>query len=167
MFWPDVPSGTIVVCRHTWRESPNADRIASVRRFHAPTTGLAGVAGLYAGRSLEAEEQSSVAGLANEDGYKLWLRYAPPVAPTPALRRSAQQIMVEGASPTCRAIRTEMAAALSQMLGAAVPDGSEGLRDGAIVVGTPDNSPAIRSLGWQPLWCLPSAAPRADQRLSR
>jgi alpha-glucuronidase len=112
------------------------------------TTGLAGVAGLCAFGPLGAEEQSP-AGLLNEDGYKLWLRYAPPGAMPAGYRQIIQQLMVEGASPTSKALRIEMAAGLSQMLGGAVPDGAEGLRDGAIVVGTPDNSSAIRGLGWQ------------------
>ena len=113
--------------------------------------GLAGAASLYAARTLgaadlwNAPQQSP---LANEDGYRLWLRYVP-IPGAPAYRRSLGQLLIEGSSPTATVIRREMSAALSSMLGATLPDGSDGLRDGAIVVGTPDNSPAIKGLGWQ------------------
>ncbi len=113
--------------------------------------GLAGAASLYAARTLGAADLWSVpqqSPLANEDGYRLWLRYVP-LPGAPAYRRSLGQLVIEGSSPTATVIRREMSAALSSMLGAALPDASDGLRDGAIVVGTPDNSPAIKGLGWQ------------------
>ena len=118
-------------------------------------SGLAGVAGLYVTRTLGAEAlsdvplQSPTASPANEDGSRLWLRYARPGEAAPSYQRALSQLLIEGSSPTSAAIRREMTAALSGMLGAAVPDASAGLRDGAIVVGTPGNSPAIRGLGWQ------------------
>ena len=113
--------------------------------------GLAGTASLYAARTLGAEDLWSAQQqlpLANEDGYRLWLRYVP-IPGASAYRRSLGQLLIEGSSPTATVIRREMSAALSSMLGATLPDGSDGLRDGAIVVGTPDNSPAIKGLGWQ------------------
>ena len=113
--------------------------------------GLAGAASLYAARTLGAEDLWSAQQqlpLANEDGYRLWLRYVP-IPGASAYRRSLGQLLIEGSSPTATVIRREMSAALSSMLGATLPDGSDGLRDGAIVVGTPDNSPAIKGLGWQ------------------
>ena len=113
--------------------------------------GLAGAASLYAARTLGAADLWNIpqqSPLANEDGYRLWLRYVP-LPGAPAYRRSLGQLVIEGSSPTATVIRREMSAALSSMLGAALPDASDGLRDGAIVVGTPDNSPAIKGLGWQ------------------
>ena len=113
--------------------------------------GLAGAASLYAARTLGAADLWNVpqqSPLANEDGYRLWLRYVP-LRGAPAYRRSLGQLVIEGSSPTATVIRREMSAALSSMLGATLPDASDGLRDGAIVVGTPDNSPAIKGLGWE------------------
>src|SRR6266496_2254060 len=63
-----------------------------------------------------------------EDGSKLWLRYAQSID-------HARPIVVQGKSSTCEIIRTELAAA---RVGG----------DEAIVVGTPENSVLIRSLGW-------------------
>jgi alpha-glucuronidase len=115
------------------------------------TTGLAGVAGLYATRALGASEGAD--GLAQsqrpgEDGYRLWLRYAPPGPSAAGYPRTIRQVLVEGSSPTAKVIRSEMTEALAQLLGAKVPEAS-GVADGGVVIGTPDNSPAIRALGWQ------------------
>ena len=115
------------------------------------TTSLAGVAGLYATRALGAREWTDTgvqSQLAAEDGYRLWLRYAPP-GPTAAAYRSAiRQVIVEGSSPTAKVIRAEVTDALSRLLGAKIPD-TTALADGAVVIGTPESSPAIRGLGWQ------------------
>ena len=46
-------------------------------------------------------------------------------------------------------IRQELTAALSNMLGGPVPAVEQGLTRGALVVGTPANSPAIQGLRWQ------------------
>ena len=129
-----------------WFEGSHAAFTTGVRR-----AGLAGAASLYAARTLGAEDLWSAQQqlpLANEDGYRLWLRYVP-IPGASAYRRSLGQLLIEGSSPTATVIRREMSAALSSMLGATLPDASDGLRDGAIVVGTPDNSPAIKGLGWQ------------------
>src|SRR6059036_3458773 len=67
-------------------------------------------------------------GARGEDGSKLWLRYAQSTD-------HARRIVVQGQSPTCDIIRAELAAA---RVGG----------DEAIIVGTPDNSGLIRSLGW-------------------
>jgi alpha-glucuronidase len=114
--------------------------------------GLAGAAGLCAARTLGAEDAWAVpqqSASANEDGYKLWLRYAPPGDATAGYRRALGPVLAEGPSPTSGVIRRELTTALSSMLGAAASDGSGGLRAGAIVVGTPENAPSIRGLGWQ------------------
>ena len=113
--------------------------------------GLAAAGGLCAGRTLGAESpwnQPQRTALANEDGYKLWLRYTAS-SEAAAYRRALGQLLIEGSSATAMLIRREVSTALSSMLGGVVPDASDGLRDGALVVGTPDNSAAIRGLGWQ------------------
>jgi alpha-glucuronidase len=109
---------------------------------------LAGVAGLYAQR-LAGTSVRAQSTLPDEDGYRLWLRYAPPADAAVAIyRKTLRQVVVEGSSPTAGIVRSELASALTSMLGAAVPADGQALRDGALVVGTPDTSPAIRGLGW-------------------
>jgi alpha-glucuronidase len=111
------------------------------------TTSVAGVAGLYAGRTLDARALWQGAP-ADEDGYKLWLRYAPPGAIAAQYRQTIRQIVVQGTSPTAAIVRKELSDALASMLGAAAPSSATVSVANAIVVGTPDSSPAIRSLGW-------------------
>src|ERR1019366_10172894 len=71
----------------------------SRREFVA--AGLAGAAGLcvggYSTRSNAAEPQAL---LPDEDGYKLWLRYAPPGDAAKNYRKVVQQIRVDGTSVT-------------------------------------------------------------------
>ena len=92
----------------------------SRREFVA--TGLAGAAGLYAGgfemRSFAAEAPAQ---LADEDGYKLWLRYAPPGDMVKSYRQVVRQIQVLGTPPTRGIIRDEMQKATATMFGTAVP----------------------------------------------
>jgi len=61
-------------------------------------------AGGYAINSLAAEPQSP---LPEEDGYRLWLRYAPPGEIAKRYRRIVRRIQVEGTSATCGIIRDE------------------------------------------------------------
>lgn len=113
-------------------------------------SGLAGVAGLYAPRGLHAETAEPLvqAPLPDEDGYRLWLRYAP-AGPTAAeYRRRVRHVLVEGSSPTAGVIRDELGAALDSMLGSAPPIAREALADDAVVLGTPAGSPVIRGLDW-------------------
>jgi alpha-glucuronidase len=106
------------------------------------TVGLC-VTGELTGHVLEARD------LAPEDGYRLWLRYAPPAPAAAARYRAAvRQIIVEGYTPTAQIVRSEAGNAIASMLQAAVPTRQTGLSAGALVIGTPANSPAIRSLGW-------------------
>jgi alpha-glucuronidase len=119
------------------------------RKFVA--RGLAGVAGLCATPGLTAspaEARAAQSPLADEDGYRLWLRYAPPGNAAATYRRIVQHVLVEGASPTAEAIRAELSAALISMLGTPPPVAREALADHSLVIGTPGNSPAIRGLGW-------------------
>ena len=112
------------------------------------SAGLA--AGVYAAQApildLAATAAQSPA-LASEDGYKLWLRFAPP---SDAVRREYFRqfgsVVVQGDSPTSRIIRDEMTAAIASIVGS--PMTREGPSPGDVVVGTPSNSELIRGLGW-------------------
>jgi len=84
----------------------------------------------------------------NEDGYKLWLRYAPPGNAAQAYRNTVRQIRVDSASATGGIIRNELQSATAAMLGGAVPVNEGGLGDGAVVAGTPGNSGMVRDLNW-------------------
>ena len=110
-------------------------------------TGLAGVAGLYLPRALADASLNASAPPASEDGYKLWLRYAPPLSRLDQYRRAITHLVVEGTSPTADIIRKELTTATSQLLGGNIPGGSD-VSEGAVVVGTPRNSAIIRQLGW-------------------
>jgi alpha-glucuronidase len=113
------------------------------------TTSLAGVAGLYASRSLSAQAESASPHLAPEDGYKLWLRFEPPRERVAAYRNLIHQIVVQGNSPTAEVIRAELTTALGAMLGAPAIASQPAVTASAIVAGTPMNSAIIRDLGWQ------------------
>src|SRR5262245_26959695 len=88
------------------------------------------------------------AALPDEDGSRLWLRFAPLGAAAAQYRDSIQQLIVEGQSPTLAVVRQELTDGLRSMLGRAVPSVSSGIGAGTVVVGTPRSSQAIRSLGW-------------------
>ncbi|MGA2173539.1 MAG: alpha-glucuronidase family glycosyl hydrolase [Verrucomicrobiota bacterium] len=119
----------------------------SRREFVA--VGLAGAAGLCVGgdatRTDAAEPQPQ---LPDEDGCKLWLRYAPPGDAAKSYRRIVRQIRVDGASATCGIIRDELRSATTALLGGAVPLNENGLQARAVVVGTPENSAMVRDLNW-------------------
>ena len=85
---------------------------------------------------------------AGEDGYDLWLRFPPLENPAP-YRPFLRQIIVEGDSTTAGVIRLELSDAIQRMLGAPVPSDQTGLQDGAVVVGTPENSGTISGLRWE------------------
>lgn len=110
---------------------------------------MAGATGLCAGgfaiRSLAAETPSQPP---DEDGYKLWLRYAPMGNASKNYRQAVRQIRVDGSSATHRIIRDELRSATTAMLGGAVPANETGLPDGTLLVGTPDHSALIRDLSW-------------------
>ena len=118
----------------------------SRREFVAAS--LAGVATLCT-RDRIASAIAPHAAAPAEDGYKLWLRYAPLGAAAATYRRTLRQLVIEGSSPTLGIIRTEIGQAVGSMLGAPLPLASQGLADGALVIGTPAISPLIRGLGWQ------------------
>jgi alpha-glucuronidase len=83
-----------------------------------------------------------------EDGYDLWLRY-PRVSDAARLaeyRAAARQLVVGGDSPTLRAARDELVAAITGLVGTAPGVRETVSTEGAIVIGTPASSPVIRSL---------------------
>jgi alpha-glucuronidase len=112
----------------------------SRREFVA--TGLAGAAGLYVGgfemRGFAAEAPAQ---LPDEDGYKLWLRYAPPGEVAKSYVNIVQHIRVDGTSATFGVIRDELRSASTAMFGSAV---TEGDLNGTVIVGTPKDSALFR-----------------------
>lgn len=118
--------------------------MALSRREFVATT----VVGLAGWQAVTAQGSQSGSSLPNEDGYRLWLRYAPLGAGASAYRALARQVVVEGQSPTARATRDELTTGLSSMLGASVPAVTSGLENGAIVAGTPGTSALIHGLNW-------------------
>jgi alpha-glucuronidase len=82
-----------------------------------------------------------------EDGYDLWLRYQPVekqwLAP---YRVSAATLVTAGQSPTMKAASDELERGLSGLLARKVRVDDTVRRDGAILFGTPANSPTIASL---------------------
>jgi len=111
--------------------------------------GLAGTAGLCIGNQMHyghaAESQWP---LTDEDGYKLWLRYAPPGDVVKTYRDVVQHLRVDGASPTCGIIRNELSAAVQALSGSPVSLSQDMVAGGTVVVGTPDNSQLIRDANW-------------------
>ena len=83
---------------------------------------------------------------ADEDGSKLWLRYAPPGAAAECYRDVVKQIVVQGESETAAIIREELTAGLSNMLGKEIAAERGDIQDGAVIVGTPENSAIVRGL---------------------
>lgn len=84
-----------------------------------------------------------------EDGYRLWLRYDPlPAKAIEIYKTRVTAVVVQGNSATLDAIRRELVSGCSGLLGSAVPDSGD-VKDGAVVVGTPQSSPLIAGLRWQ------------------
>jgi alpha-glucuronidase len=118
----------------------------NVSRRDFVRTSVAGVAGLYALPEAFAQAPS----LQNEDGYNLWLRFAPPPAAIANQYRGAiRQVLVGGDSPTTDVICNEMETALASMLDTKIPvvhSTSAEINDGTLVIGTPANSSAIHEI---------------------
>src|SRR5512137_142282 len=92
----------------------------SRREFLA--TGLAGAAGIcIGGRMTAVGAPAPQTQLPEEDGYRLWLRYAPPGGAAGNYGRVVRSIRVEGTSATCGIIRDELRSAAGALLGNAVP----------------------------------------------
>ncbi|HEY9509900.1 MAG TPA: alpha-glucuronidase family glycosyl hydrolase [Verrucomicrobiae bacterium] len=83
-----------------------------------------------------------------EDGHRLWLRYDLMTDSNLVQNysKAVSEIVVQGESPTCAAIREELSEALSGLLGHRVSVTNQVSQDGAVVVGTPANSTIIAGL---------------------
>src|SRR5207248_9879105 len=85
---------------------------------------------------------------AAEDGYDPWPRYRP-VGDAGRLaedRAALTHLVVEGDSPTLRAVHDELEHGLSGLLGADIPRADHVRGDGALIAGTPATSRLIAAL---------------------
>ncbi len=84
----------------------------------------------------------------SEDGYDLWLRYhlVADASRLAEYRAAITAIDVDGDSPTLRAARDELQKGLTGLLGRRVPESRGAIRDGVVIAGTPNGSPAIKAL---------------------
>jgi alpha-glucuronidase len=85
-----------------------------------------------------------------ETGYNLWLRYER-VTDAPLLqayRASVTAIVARPASPASRMASAELQRGLHGLLGVRMPVANRIRGDGALVIGTPSNSPVVAALGW-------------------
>jgi alpha-glucuronidase len=110
-------------------------------------TALSGAACLYTERTMSGTAQTSAP--RDEDGYRLWLRFAPPDGNVEAYRQSIRQVLVEGVSDTAGIIRKEMSSALLTMLGRSISVAQSGVAEATIVIGTPANSATVGGLRWE------------------
>ena len=84
----------------------------------------------------------------DEDGYELWLRYAPVAdeARREEYRQATAALVVPDSSPTLSAARDELRRGLRGMLGRS-PDFTAGVAsDGTVIAGTPESLPLLASL---------------------
>jgi alpha-glucuronidase len=82
-----------------------------------------------------------------EDGYDLWLRYAPaPAQQASIYRNQVTQLIAASATPTQAVTRKELQRGLSGLLGHAPPLADAVDQDGAVIVGTAASSPLIAGL---------------------
>jgi alpha-glucuronidase len=116
------------------------------RQFVA--TSVTGIAGMYAARAIDASGNQGSSPLPPEDGYRLWLRYAPLGPRAETYRTALRQLVVQGTSETAAIVRSELSSALASIVGAPAPAVSPSVSARAVVVGTPANSPVIRDLKW-------------------
>ncbi|PBS13299.1 alpha-glucuronidase [Lysobacteraceae bacterium NML93-0792] len=81
-----------------------------------------------------------------EDGYDLWLRYAPASADTATTAR-IRQLVSPAATPVQMAAQRELLRGLAGVSGTAPAQADRVNRAGALLVGTPASSPQIAALG--------------------
>lgn len=113
------------------------------------STGMAGAAGLCVGGSMPITGSAApqVHPL-DEDGYRLWLRYASPGDIAGKYRTLVRHVRVDGSSATCAIIQDEVRSAVQAMLGVPIPPGESRLQAGTVIIGTPENSKWVRDLDW-------------------
>ena len=85
-----------------------------------------------------------------EDGYDLWLRYAPigDMSLRDAYRQTIAGVIVQQSPETATIVAQELARGLAALLGVPVPLRENVDRDGVLLVGT-IAAPAIATLGWR------------------
>src|SRR5262245_45181014 len=85
-----------------------------------------------------------------EDGSKLWLRYARVGDKTlfESYRHSIGQIIIADSTPAMRRATEELKLALPKLVDRDVVVEKQVQRAGALVVGTPASLPVIAALGW-------------------
>ena len=85
---------------------------------------------------------------AGDDGYRLWLRYdrVDDEALLEQYRASISAIVMRNDTPTLSVARAELRAGLQGLLDTEIRVTSSQFQDGAIVVGTPENSPLVAAL---------------------
>ena len=83
-----------------------------------------------------------------EDGYQLWLRYNKISQPKllSHYKEHITEIVIQESSPTFQAVEGELQKGLSGLLGKEIPVVSSVSQDGAIVVGTLEQSSFVRKL---------------------
>jgi alpha-glucuronidase len=83
-----------------------------------------------------------------ENGYDLWLRYAPvtDAGVLAGYRAALTELVIDPSSGTLSIARDELRRALKSMIGVDLPVVSAASRDGALIVGTPASSPVIAAL---------------------
>jgi alpha-glucuronidase len=86
--------------------------------------------------------------LSPEDGYELWLRYAPiaDAAVHDAYRAALTQIVSRASSPTLKVAQDELTQGLARLLGVSVPVADDITQPGSLVIGTPQRNPVIADL---------------------
>jgi alpha-glucuronidase len=125
------------------------DSVMKISRREFVVTGLASAAGVCVGSwTPECSASELPAQISDEDGYKLWLRYTRPADAVKGYRHTVRQIRLQGTSATSGIIRDEVHLAAASMLGSAVALNENGLQDGTVIVGTPENSTLVRDLNW-------------------
>jgi len=83
-----------------------------------------------------------------EDGYELWLRYAPVSSPAmlEQYKSAIRQMVFQGNSVTIRLAKQEMSDALRAMFCFDIPSSDSAVHDGFVAAGTPENSEIIADL---------------------
>jgi alpha-glucuronidase len=83
-----------------------------------------------------------------EDGYGLWLRYNEVSNPElfSYYRKHATEMVIQQSCPTFNAVQDELRMGLQGLLGNEIPVSSSISKGGALIAGTPEESPIIRRL---------------------
>lgn len=111
--------------------------------------GVAGTAGVWLAAAAGGQSPPTAASsLPDEDGYRLWMRYAPPGAVAGNYRRIVRQLRVDTTSATARIIRGELRLATASLLGNAIPFSVSALTERTVIVGTAESSTLVRDLNW-------------------